>query len=296
LHAIVLGSAAGGGVPQWNCACRVCALARSGDPRVKPRTQTSVALSADEDHWLLVCASPDLRQQVLSTPALWPRGVRDSPIFGVVLLNAEVDGLAGLLTMRERQPFRLFAPEPMLTVLRENPIFRVLHRSIVSLEPVKPDSAVECGHGLRFRLMPVPGKLPLYQEAENAGGRVEAEAYALAVEVKGRRLLIAPSCAEITASVRDMVGGSDVALFDGTLFTDDELLSASAGTKTARRMGHVAISDAAGPLARFAGLGTRLVLLHINNTNPVLIENSPQRRMVEEAGFEVAWDGMEITL
>jgi pyrroloquinoline quinone biosynthesis protein B len=293
LRAIVLGSAAGGGVPQWNCACQVCEMARAGDPRVQRRTQASVAVSADNDHWLLIGASPDLRQQLLQTPALAPRDTRHSPIFGVMVLGAEIDAIAGLLTLRERHRFRLFAPDSVLDVLRENPIFDALDQATVTRESVRAGATVHCGFGLQFRLLSLPGKVPLYQEAHSSAAE-PAWAYAALIESNGRRLLVAPSCAEVTAAVRDMVGDSDVALFDGTLFSDDEMVVAGISDKTGRRMGHVSITGPDGSLATLRDLRTRVVLLHINNTNRVLIDGSPERAMVEQAGFQVAWDGMEI--
>ncbi|MBE7211282.1 MAG: pyrroloquinoline quinone biosynthesis protein B, partial [Gluconacetobacter diazotrophicus] len=166
LRTIVLGSAAGGGFPQWNCSCRLCALARAGDPRVSPRTQASIAVSADGEHWLLVGASPDLPQQLARTPALHPRGLRHSPIFGVVLVNAEVDGIAGLLSLRERHPFTLWATRDVLDVIDGNGIFDVLGPSVRRCE-IAPDAVVACGHGLQLQLRPLPGKQPLHAETDD---------------------------------------------------------------------------------------------------------------------------------
>lgn len=297
LRAIVLGSAAGGGVPQWNCGCRVCDLARRADGQVRPRTQASVAVSADGAHWALVGASPDLRQQFLATPALWPQAShRDSPVFAVILVSADIDGIAGLLVLREGQPFRVIAPPPILETIAANSVFRVLDPRLVVQEPLVPGLRLDCGYGLHVTLCPMPGKIPLYLEDRSAQHPAPAPAYAALIEAHERKLLVAPACAEITDAVRARVQDADVAFFDGTLFTDDEMIAAGVSPKTGRRMGHAPLSGPDGTLARLADLPTRRILLHINNTNPVLIENSPQRRSAEQAGFEVAHDGMEITL
>jgi len=297
LTALVLGSAAGGGFPQWNCACRLCRLARAGDPRVSPRAQASVAFSADRDNWLVIGASPDLRQQILRAPALHPRrGPRDSPILGIVLVSADVDGIAGLLAVRERQPFRVYAPEPILRVLRGNSVFDVLDPALVERVELTPDRPVECGAGLRLTLLPMPGKVPLYLE-DRASAQPEAgPTYAARIEANGRRAVVAPACAEITDDVRARLRGADLLFFDGTLFTDDEMIAAGVGAKTGRRMGHVPIGGPDGSLSVLAGLGGRRVYLHINNTNPVLLDGSAERRQVRDAGVEIAHDGMEVVL
>lgn len=295
LTAIVLGSAAGGGVPQWNCRCRICDLARAGDPRVPPRTQASLAISADAQTWLLIGACPDLRHQILATPALAPReNLRHSPIDGVVLINADVDGVAGLLAIRESQPFRLFAPAPIHQVLMANPVFDVLDPALVERVTVVPLQPIDCGQGLSLCLLPMPGKVPLYLEDRAAVQPEAGPTYAALVEAAGRRVLVAPACADITDEVLAQMRQSDAVFFDGTLFTDDEMIRVGVGRKTGRRMGHVSMSGSDGSLARLADLSMRRIFIHINNTNPVLIEGSDERRQVEAAGFEVAFDGMEV--
>jgi len=295
LTAIVLGSAAGGGVPQWNCRCHICALARAGDSRVLPRSQASIAISDDRESWLLIGASPDLRQQILVTTALAPqKGLRHSPIGGVALINADVDGIAGLLAIRESQPFRLFAPAPIHQVLKANPVFDVLDPALVERVTVSPSQPIDCGHGLSLCLVPMPGKVPLYLEDRAAVQPEPGPTYAALVEAGGRRALIAPACADITDEVLAQMRQSDVVFFDGTLFADDEMIRAGVGHKTGRRMGHVSMSGPGGSLARLADLSIRRIFVHINNTNPVLIEGSEERRQVEAAGFEIAFDGMEV--
>ena len=296
LTALVLGSAAGGGFPQWNCACRLCAFARAGDPRVRPATQASVAFSAGRGEWVVVGASPDLRQQILANAALQPRRPgRDSPIVAVVLISADVDGLAGLLALRERQAFEVLAPRVILDVLGANSMFQVLDVDVVERTEFGIGQTLRRG-GLNVTLLSLPGKLPLYQERHGATEPEGAPTYAVLVECRGRRAIFAPGCAAITDIVREQLGYADLLFFDGTLFRDDEMIVAGLGSKTGRRMGHVPIDGPDGSLARLSDLPSRRVLLHINNSNPILLAGSPERRKVEAAGFEVAYDGMEICL
>ncbi len=302
LSAFILGAAAGGGFPQWNCGCDVCRLAWAGDPRVKPRTQASVAVTADAPDalgaaFVLINASPDLRQQILATPALQPRGLRDSPIAAVVLTGAEVDQTAGLLTLRERGPFALFATEATLATLAANSIFSVLAQDVVSRHAIRAGEAFSLPGGMTAELFLVPGKAPLYLEGDNPALAAETEAN-VGVEVTSgdRRLVFIPGAAKLTDPIAARLRDADVVLFDGTLFSDDEMIVAGAGAKTGRRMGHMPVGGPDGTLAALAGLARRRILIHINNTNPILIEGSPQRRAVEAAGFEVAEDGMRIEL
>jgi pyrroloquinoline quinone biosynthesis protein B len=297
LTALVLGAAAGGGFPQWNCGCRLCCLARAGDPRVRPATQASVAVSGNGTDWIIVGASPDLRQQIMQTPQLWPRsGPRDSPVAGVVLIGGDVDAIAGLLVLRERQAFTVYAPRPLMDLLETNRIFDVLDPARVRRQVLTPLQPVSCGDDLQLTLLTMPGKVPLYLEQP---GATEAEAgptYAAMLAAHGRSVIIAPACATITDPVRQQLRSADLLFFDGTLFTDDEMIAAGLGEKTGRRMGHVPVSGVGGTLERLGDLANRRVLLHINNSNPVLQVDSPERRQVEEAGFEVAFDGMEVQL
>jgi pyrroloquinoline quinone biosynthesis protein B len=297
LSALVLGAAAGGGFPQWNCGCRLCRLVRAGDPRLRPSTQASVAVSGDNENWIVVGASPDLRQQILQTPQLWPRsGARHSPIVGVVLLGGDVDALAGLLTLRERQPFTVYGARDVLDLLRTNRIFGVLDPAVVRLEEIVTDEPVDCGAGLQLRLLEMPGKVPLYLESAGATRPEPGPTHAACLEANGRRVIVAPACADITDGVRRQLGDADVVFFDGTLFTDDEMIVAGLGEKTGRRMGHVPVSGPRGTLEGLGDLRGRHILLHINNSNPILLADSPERLQVEAAGFEVAYDGMEIRL
>jgi pyrroloquinoline quinone biosynthesis protein B len=298
LTAIVLGAAAGGGYPQWNCRCAVCRLAWSSDERTKARTQASLAMSADGERWTLLNASPDLRAQLLATRCLQPRGgTRDSPIAAVVLTGAEVDQVAGLLTLRERQAFTVFATAETLAALTDNPIFGVLAPDLVTRKSVERDRPFPLPGGITAELFAVPGKVALYLEDENPALAAETGAN-VGVELvyDTLRLIYVPGAANVTATLHARLARADVVLFDGTLFADEEMISTGTGEKTGRRMGHMPIDGESGTLAALADLPGRRILTHINNTNPILVEGSPERRKVEAAGFEVAEDGMEIVL
>jgi pyrroloquinoline quinone biosynthesis protein B len=303
LSVFILGSAAGGGFPQWNCGCEVCRLAWAGDPRVKPRTQASIAVtgptSGAQSHtpFVLINASPDLRQQVIATPELQPRGLRMSPIGAVVLTGAEVDQTAGLLTLRERGPFALYGTTGTLGTLAKNSIFDVLASDVVTRKAICVNERFALPGGMEAELFFVPGKVPLYLEGNNPELAGETEAnVGVELAASGARLVFIPGAAKLTPAVTERIAGADAVLFDGTLFTDDEMVAAKLGTKSGRRMGHMPVSGPDGTLAALAGLARRRILIHINNTNPILIEDSPQRRAVEAAGFEVAEDGMRIEL
>jgi pyrroloquinoline quinone biosynthesis protein B len=299
LRILVLGSAAGGGFPQWNCRCPVCELAWAGDRRVSPRTQSSLAVSADGERWLLLNASPDLRQQILATPPLHPRTPgRHSPIEAVFLSNGDVDHVAGLLILRERQRLTLYATEAVLKVVDENPIFRVLDPALVDRVPVALDTPVDTNLGLEVTAFAVPGKVPLYQEGSEV--RIGAETdttVGVKIAGAGTHFFYIPGCAAVPPALLRRIAGAPLLFFDGTTYTDDEMVRLGLSQKTAHRMGHVAMSGPNGSLRTLAGadLG-RKVFVHMNNTNPVLIEGSAERRAVEAAGWEVAFDGMEIVL
>jgi pyrroloquinoline quinone biosynthesis protein B len=305
LSAFILGAAAGGGFPQWNCNCDVCRLAWAGDLRVKPRTQASIAVTAGlngssplvDAPFILVNASPDLRQQILATPALQPRGLRKSPISAVVLTGGEVDQTAGLLTLRERGPFGLHGTAGTLSTLAANSIFSVLATDVVPRHAIHPGAPFELPGGVEAELFLVPGKAPLYLEGDNPELEAETDAnVGIELRASGARLVFIPGAAKLTDAIKARLAEADVVLFDGTLFSDDEMIVAGAGAKTGRRMGHMPVGGPDGTLAALAGVAKRRILIHINNTNPILIEGSPQRRAVEAAGFEVAEDGMRIEL
>jgi pyrroloquinoline quinone biosynthesis protein B len=294
MRAIVLGSAAGGGFPQWNSNAQACRRARAGEPAAKPRTQASIAVSGDSPLWTVMNASPDLRQQIEATAELQPStGLRSSPIGAVVLTAAEVDCVAGLLSLRERQPFELFATARIHAVLDANPIFDVLNRDIVTRRVIALDEDVTLPGGVALRLFSVAGKVPLY--LEGAAEAAEDDTVGARLSHAGEELFYVPACAAMTPALTDRLRGADTVMFDGTLWRDDEMILAGLGPKTGRRMGHMSVSGDGGAIEAFAGLGVRRkVLLHINNSNPVLLDDSPERAEVERAGWQVAFDGMRV--
>ncbi|MGY2048545.1 pyrroloquinoline quinone biosynthesis protein PqqB [Methylobacterium sp. JK268] len=299
MQAIILGSAAGGGVPQWNCRCPNCAMAWAGDARVRPRTQSSLAVSPDGETWLLVNASPDIRQQLFATPALHPRrSLRHSPIGAVLLTNGDVDHVAGLLTLRESQPFRLHATRNILESVSANRVFDVLAPEHVSRREVALDAPFEPVAGLTVTLFAVPGKVPLWLEegTPEIGAETETTVGAM-IEAGSRRLAYVPGCARVTEDLRRRLAGADLLLFDGTVFLDDDMIRAGVGTKTGWRMGHVPMTGEGGSIAGLAAVPIgRRVFVHINNTNPVLVEESEARRAVEAEGWTVAHDGLTLTV
>jgi pyrroloquinoline quinone biosynthesis protein B len=298
LAAIVLGSAAGGGFPQWNCRCAVCRLAWAGDARVRPRTQASLAASLDREHWVLINASPDLPEQVRRVTALHPRAqTRGSPIKAVVLTGAEIDQVAGLLSLREREPFTIHATAATLAALAGNAMFGVLAPDMVRRQAAVPGEPLQLPGGMEAQLFMVPGKVPLYLEGEDLEIASESAAN-VGVEIRGGSacLVYIPGAAGVTAGMKERIARANVVFFDGTLFRDDEMIASGTGDKTGRRMGHMPVDGQDGSLAALDGLAARRIYIHINNTNPILIEGSPERAMVERKGWEVAEDGMEIAL
>jgi len=247
----------------------------------------------------LLNASPDLRAQLLATPPLQPgeASARGSPIAAVILTGAEVDQVAGLLTLRERENLTIFATAETMTALDANPIFNVLSAGLVKRQIVMPQQPFALPGGLAAELFTVPGKAPLYLEGDAPELAAETGAnVGIELLCDSRRLTYVPGAAAVNAAVLTRLARADVILFDGTLFTDDEMIATGTGAKTGRRMGHMPIDGGNGTLAALAALPGRRILTHINNTNPILIEGSNERRKVEAAGFEVAEDGMEIAL
>src|SRR5262245_794347 len=296
LTAIVLGSAAGGGFPQWNCRCPVCALAWAGDSRVRPRTQTGLAVSAGDGHWTLINASPDLPAQLRATPVLHPgTGLRGSPIEAVVLTGAEVDQIAGLLSLRESTPFALYATPVSHAAVAANAMFGAM--TSMARHAVNPGERFTLPGGIEANLFMVPGKLPLYLEGEAPElGTESAANVGVELHHDGARMMFVPGAAAVTEGMRERFARADTVLFDGTLFSDDEMIRTRTGQKTGRRMGHMSIDGEDGSLRALTGLPARRIFIHINNTNPVLIDGSIERRKVEDAGWQVAEDGMEIVL
>jgi len=304
MHIRVLGAAAGGGFPQWNCNCDNCAGLRAGTLKARPRSQSSITLSADGVHWLLVNASPDIRTQLASFPPLQPaRRRRDTGIGAVLLMDSQIDHASGLLILRESdRPLSLYCTEMAHQDLSTGlPLIRVLdHYCKVDHKPVPIDgssfSMAEVP-GLRFTAVPLSSKAPPYSPhrhdphpGDNIGLEVEDMR-------NGKRLFYAPGLGEIEAHLMEIMARADCLLVDGTFWRDDEMQQAGVGKKLARDMGHLPQSGEDGMLAALRRFQKpRKILIHINNTNPILDETSPERAAVEAEGVAVAFDGMDITL
>lgn len=301
---LVLGAAAGGGFPQWNSNDATARRARSGE--LPLRDQSSIAVSADGVRWVLFNASPDLRQQIFDNPQLHPAAdaaLRASPIAAVVLTNADVDHVAGLLNLRERQPLALYGHERVLGVLARNSIFNVLDPDFVDRRPMQADRDVllfdkfGASLGLTVQAFAVPGKIALWLEDRDRPGFGTAEGDTLGLRISdnaGNRFFYIPACAAMTPDLAARLSGAALVFFDGTLWRDDEMIAAGVGAKTGGRMGHMSC-DAT--IAAFAALDvTRKIFIHVNNTNPLFVTGSAARRQAAAAGWDIAEDGQEITL
>ena len=301
----VLGSAAGGGFPQWNCNCPNCHACRQGNPRFTARTQSSITISADSENWVLFNASPDVLQQIRSFPALQPaRSLRDTAIRAVLLMDAQIDHTTGLFMLREhRQPLELWCHALVRDDLMSgNPLFKVLghYCGINWQELVLGDEgfAMPAVPGLHFTALPLISNAPPYsphrdqpQPGDNVGITVREPA-------TGKQIFYAPGLGQMEPHVWAAMQAADCVLVDGTLWTDDEMITLGASKKTSRSMGHLPQLGAGGMLEWLDQLptSTRKILIHINNTNPILDDAGEQRRMLTERGIEVAFDGMEINL
>src|SRR5258708_6767943 len=277
MKAVILGAAAGGGFPQWNSNAEACRRARAGDADAMPRSQASLAVSGDSERWFLINASPDLRQQIQERSILHPRrDLRSSPIEGVVL-----------------------------AVLRANPIFGVLaedcvRRQAVPLaQPFEPCHIDGSASGLEVELFDVPGKVALYLETGSSPDELlgkPGDTVGVEVRAGAQRLVYIPGCAGMTERLKRRLAGASVVLFDGTLWQDDEMIRLGLGPKTGRRMGHMSLSGPDGTIAAFRDIAVkRKTFVHINNSNPILIEGSIERDMLAKDGWEVAYDGMEVS-
>jgi pyrroloquinoline quinone biosynthesis protein B len=308
LHIIVLGSAAGGGFPQWNSNDLASQRVRAGE--VPSRTQSSVAVSADGRRWVLFNASPDLRQQINERRQLQPRvgdPKRSSPIAAVVLTNADVDHVAGLLSLRESEPFALYGHARVLEVLGENSVFNVLNPAYVARRSLplgrRHDICEVNGAalGLCVTAFAVPGKIALWREDTSDAALGTREGDSIGLEIRGSEsgdaMFYIPACAAITDELATRLRGATLVLFDGTLWRDDEMIAQGAGKKTGRRMGHMSCSGEDGSMAVFDRLDVkRKIFIHVNNTNPLLLPDSAERAEAGAHGWEVAYDGMEIIL
>jgi len=295
---LVLGSAAGGGFPQWNCLCPNCRLAWERDASVERRSQASLAVSRDGERWVILGASPDLRQQILDAPDLHPRRApRHTPIHGVFLPNGDIDNIAGLLVLREMQPFTIWGSEATLAHVRGG-VFAAVDEKLCPRVPVTLDAPLNTGLGFTITPFAVPGKIPLYMEPPDESALalgVEGET-TLGLEISDgtSRAFFIPSCARVTSALRARLEGADLLFFDGTTYEDDEMIRLGLSPKTAWRMGHMAMRASVEALAG-VGIG-RKVFIHINNSNPVLCRSSAERSRVEAAGWIVAHDGLALEL
>jgi pyrroloquinoline quinone biosynthesis protein B len=301
----VLGSAAGGGLPQWNCACPNCAEARLGSGKVRPRTQDGLALEAAPGVWFLINASPDIHRQIHESPDLQPRAGRATPIHGVVLTNGDLDHTLGLFSLRENTPLALYATEPVRRGLSEgNTIFRTLQRfpeqstwhRLTLAEPVELLGPGDRPTGVTVTAVSLPGKVP--KHLEGLAPPSPEDNVGLWIRDHGRgTLLVVATAAGAAGEYVARLDGADAFLFDGTFWTSDELPRLGLGTARAEDMAHLPIGGDGGSLAALAGVRAgRRIFTHVNNTNPILVEGSPERRAVEAAGWEVAHDGLEIAL
>lgn len=301
MHVRILGSAAGGGFPQWNCNCRLCDGQRRGVVNARPRTQSSIAVSGDGHSWLLCNASPDILAQLRAAPALQPaRAIRDTAIGAVLLMDAQIDHVTGLYMLREhRQPLQVWCTDEVrgdLTTV--NPLFNLLgHYCGVDWQQVLPDGSafgIPAVPGLRLRALSLRSNAPPYSPrrdraaaGDNIGLLIEDE--------KGGSLFYAPGLGDADETIHAAMRGAATVLVDGTCWTDDEMIRLGLSARRAQDMGHRAISGAGGMLEWLSALpaATRRILIHINNTNPVLDEDGPEFATISRAGVELAWDGME---
>lgn len=296
LRARILGAAAGGGLPQWNCGCENCNLARAG--KIPSQTQSSVAFSGNGSDWAILNASPDIRDHMARTPELHPTALRELPLRSVMVTNGDIDHVAGLLILREQQPFNLFATAEIHSVLAQNPIFDALRANIVIRKEIALNTPFELAPDLTATLFAVPGKVPLYMEGEVVQTDLEGEqTVGVHLQADGKDAYYIPGCALVKDDLADRLRGADMVMFDGTLWQDNEMIDMGLSQKTGQRMGHISMSGPDGSMAAFADLGvSRKVYVHMNNSNPVLRPDSAERAEAEANGWTIGQDGMEITL
>jgi len=297
----ILGSAAGGRFPQWNCGCANCLAVRQNKFTGKARTQAQLALSADGSRWLLVGASPDLASQIEANPELHPRALRDSPVAGVVLGSADLDHVVGLLLLRELQPLRVYAASSILKILREeNSMFGMLNRvdPQVIWTPINADTAFPLidasgeDSGLRCEVYYLSDRYPKYVRSE--GLAPDEASAALFFESAGKRVVYLPAVAKLDDRLLAKIDGADLLLFDGTFWSDDELIRVQGSGETAHQMGHIPVQESL-RLLRDVKVARRM-FIHLNNTNPILNEQGEEYRAVRDAGWEVAEDNWHADL
>jgi pyrroloquinoline quinone biosynthesis protein B len=302
----VLGSAAGGGFPQWNCGCANCAGLRAGSLKAIARTQESLALSADGERWFLLNASPEIRQQIESFPGLWPREPRHSPIAGILLNNGDLDHCLGLLSLRESHPLVGYATESVHRGFSEgNVLYKTLQRfpgqlrwETLALGREVPLMLPDNGgpSGLHLTALPIPGKRPLHLESTGAASPEDNVGFRIRDAGTGKTLAYLSAVAGWSPVLDELVSGADCVFFDGTFWTSDELVKEGLGTRRAEDMAHWPVGGVGGSLEYLSSQRARRVLIHINNTNPLLREGGPERAQLAAAGVELAYDGMELAL
>jgi pyrroloquinoline quinone biosynthesis protein B len=293
----ILGSAAGGGYPQWNCNCRVCAAARNGHGHAEPRTQSSIAVRADNGPWYLVNASPDLRQQLAELPREPTSDLRVTPLAGVILTDAEIDHTAGLLLLRESSvPLRVYSSEAVRIALSEHyPVLSMLeHYCGVEWSRLDPGERIVLDGTLELEAFATGGDPPLYMNG--AGRGLTAMGLTIRDRETGGVVTYAPALEAIDEEVADRFRRSDYVAVDGTFWTADELVSLGLAERDAYAMGHLPLSGPSGSLDVLRELPGKAILLHVNNTNPILLDDSEERALVTASGVDVARDGMEIRL
>jgi pyrroloquinoline quinone biosynthesis protein B len=301
----VLGSAAGGGFPQWNCACANCHGVRTGTVRAVPRTQESVAIAGRDDAWVLLNASPDVRLQIERCPPLHPRPPRRSPLAAVVLTNGDLDHCLGLFSLREWHPLTVYATERVLRGLREGSAFvrtlerfpgQIVWRALAVGMPTRLVAGA-CDTGLVLEAVAVPGKPPLHAGPDAVRDPEDNVGLRIRDDDSGRVLAYFPSVGAIDGSLRRALGGADVVFFDGTFWSEHELTEAGIEGPPAAAMAHLPVGGPHGSLVALADLAVpRRLFIHLNNTQPLLRDDAPERAAVEARGWEVAVDGMELHL
>jgi len=302
VEVILLGTAAGGGFPQWNCWCPSCRVARADPRRAVPRSQSSAAVSADGRRWFLLNASPDVREQLTRLPTPVPEGSRHVPVEGIVVTDAELDHTVGIVLLREARHLQLCATPSVLRVLEEDSRILPVTRAFaeVRITHMVPGSPLSLCYrdggatGLVVESFAVPAGPPRFAREDLPGHTV---GLIVRDQAGGGACAFVPGCGDLDPSLLARLAAADLLLFDGTFWTDDELIRLGIGDRTARQMDHLPISGPGGSLERLAALPCRhKVYSHINNTNPMLVEDSAERALVERRGLRVGADGMRFTL
>jgi pyrroloquinoline quinone biosynthesis protein B len=302
MHVVLLGTAAGGGFPQWNCWCPPCRVARSDPGRAAPRSQSSAAVSADGERWFLLNASPDVRDQLRRLPSPGAAAVRQVPVEGIVLTDAELDHTVGIVLLREARHLQVTATDPVREIIEDDSRILAVTRAFadVCLHELLLDTPLGLCYrdgtasGLRVTPFAVPAGPPRFARRERAGHTV-----GLIIEDArtGGSCAFVPGCGDLNDGLLARLAAVELVLFDGTFWTDDELIGLGIGERTARQMDHLPVAGPGGSLERLQSLPSRhRVYTHINNTNPMLVEDSSERARVEEAGLRVGADGMRFTL